>query len=101
MEYFLFKYLFFLGAVSSLGKEQFLALYLSAGVISSFTSYLYKVLTKQSGLSLGAVSCIEYVVKNKLYCRNDFCRARNIFVFFCYNSFKNLHFIVITKIWYI
>lgn len=43
------------GAVHSLGKEQFLCLYLSAGVISSFTSYLYKVLTKQPGLSLGAV----------------------------------------------
>lgn len=48
----------FLGAVHSLGKEQFVALYLSAGVISSFTSYLYKVVTKQSGLSLGAVSFI-------------------------------------------
>lgn len=51
-------FLFCLGAVSSLGKEQFLALYLSAGVISSFTSYFYKVVTKQSGLSLGAVSIV-------------------------------------------
>lgn len=55
----LLKFLFyFLGAVSSLGKEQFLALYLSAGVISSFTSYFYKIVTKQTGLSLGAVRYI-------------------------------------------
>lgn len=43
------------GAVASLGKEQFLGLYLGAGVISSFTSYIYKTITKQPGLSLGAV----------------------------------------------
>lgn len=43
------------GAVAALGKEQFLGLYLSAGVISSFTSYVYKTITKQPGLSLGAV----------------------------------------------
>lgn len=48
--------LHFLGAIHSLGKEQFVAMYLSAGVVSSFTSYLYKILTKQPGLSLGAVS---------------------------------------------
>ncbi|XP_067145349.1 presenilin-associated rhomboid-like protein, mitochondrial [Centruroides vittatus] len=41
-------------AVSMFGKEQFLALYLSAGVVSSFTSYIYKVLTGRVGLSLGA-----------------------------------------------
>lgn len=46
----------FKGAVHSLGKEQFLGLYLGAGVISSFTSYVYKVVTKQPGLSLGAVN---------------------------------------------
>ncbi|XP_018564283.1 presenilins-associated rhomboid-like protein, mitochondrial [Anoplophora glabripennis] len=46
------------GAVHSLGKEQFLALYLTAGVFSSFTSYLYKVITKQPGLSLGASGAI-------------------------------------------
>lgn len=47
---------FSVGAIEKLGKEQFLALYLSAGVISSFTSYLYKVIACQPGLSLGAVS---------------------------------------------
>ncbi|XP_030751151.1 presenilins-associated rhomboid-like protein, mitochondrial isoform X1 [Sitophilus oryzae] len=50
------------GAVHSLGKEQFLALYLSSGVISSFTSYLHKVLTKQPGLSLGASGSIMAVL---------------------------------------
>lgn len=42
-------------AVLSLGKEQFLAVYLSAGVIASLTSILYKALTVQAGLSIGAV----------------------------------------------
>lgn len=46
------------GAVHALGQEQFTALYLSAGVISSFTSYIYKIITKQPGLSLGAVRFI-------------------------------------------
>ncbi|XP_044726476.1 presenilins-associated rhomboid-like protein, mitochondrial [Chrysoperla carnea] len=50
------------GAVSALGKEQFLALYLSAGVISSFTSYVYKVMVKQPGLSLGASGAIMAVL---------------------------------------
>lgn len=44
------------GAVQSLGAEQFLGLYLSAGVLSSFASYLYKGVMAQPGLSLGAVS---------------------------------------------
>lgn len=50
------------GAVSALGKEQFLGLYLSAGVISSFTSYFYKTLVKQPGLSLGASGAIMAVL---------------------------------------
>lgn len=43
-------------AVMSLGKEQFLGLYLAAGVISSFSSYILKAMTTTAGLSLGAVS---------------------------------------------
>jgi len=50
------------GAVHSLGQEQFLAIYLGSGVISSFTSYLYKILTKQPGLSLGASGSIMAVL---------------------------------------
>ncbi|KAJ3633974.1 hypothetical protein MTP99_010886 [Tenebrio molitor] len=50
------------GAVHSLGKEQFLGLYLGAGVISSFTSYVYKVVTKQPGLSLGASGAIMAIL---------------------------------------
>lgn len=50
------------GAVAALGKEQFLGLYLSAGVISSFTSYIYKVITKQPGLSLGASGAIMAIL---------------------------------------
>ncbi|KAK1899486.1 Presenilins-associated rhomboid-like protein mitochondrial [Dissostichus eleginoides] len=41
-------------AVSMLGREQFIALYLSAGVISSFFSYFCKTATGRFGPSLGA-----------------------------------------------
>ncbi|KAJ8968563.1 hypothetical protein NQ314_002227 [Rhamnusium bicolor] len=50
------------GAVHSLGKEQFLALYLTAGVVSSFTSYMYKIIMKQPGLSLGASGAIMAIL---------------------------------------
>lgn len=43
-------------AVATLGKEQFMALYLTSGVLSSFASHLYKTLFSRPGLSLGAVS---------------------------------------------
>lgn len=59
----------FIGAVDQLGKEQFLGLYLSAGVISSFTSYAYKILANQPGLSLGAVSYRKFVVSSFIYAR--------------------------------
>lgn len=39
-----------------LGREQFLGLYLSAGVISSLASYAFKIATANPGYSLGAVS---------------------------------------------
>ncbi|EZA57494.1 Presenilins-associated rhomboid-like protein, mitochondrial [Ooceraea biroi] len=45
-------------AVSSLGKEQFLALYLSSGVISTFTSHLYKTMMRAPNVSLGASGAI-------------------------------------------
>ncbi|PSN32127.1 Presenilins-associated rhomboid-like protein [Blattella germanica] len=54
-------YSFSSGAVASLGKEQFLGLYISAGVISSMTSYLHKVFSKP-GLSLGASGAIMAVL---------------------------------------
>lgn len=50
------------GAVNFLGPEQFLGLYLSSGVISSFASYVYKVLTLQPGLSLGASGAIMTIL---------------------------------------
>lgn len=52
-------------AVTSLGKEQFVAMYLSGGVISSFASFLYKVMLNQPGLSLGAVRIQYKFKKNK------------------------------------
>lgn len=53
-------FFFFIGAVASLGKEQFLGVYITAGVISSMSSYFHKAIMKQSALSLGAVSFIIY-----------------------------------------
>nr|XP_038944017.1 presenilins-associated rhomboid-like protein, mitochondrial isoform X3 [Rattus norvegicus] len=41
--------------VNILGQEQFVAVYLSAGVISNFVSYVCKVATGRYGPSLGAV----------------------------------------------
>lgn len=50
-------------AILSLGKEQFLAVYMSAGVVASLASILYKALTVQAGLSIGAVNS-----KNTMKC---------------------------------
>nr|CAG4644859.1 EOG090X07NR [Leptodora kindtii] len=41
-----------------MGREQFLAFYLSAGVVSSMASHFIKALTLQQGLSLGASGAI-------------------------------------------
>ncbi|XP_028817818.1 presenilins-associated rhomboid-like protein, mitochondrial [Denticeps clupeoides] len=48
--------------VSMLGKEQFLALYMSAGVISTFASYACKTATGRLGPSLGASGAIMTVL---------------------------------------
>ncbi|XP_012288329.1 presenilins-associated rhomboid-like protein, mitochondrial [Orussus abietinus] len=44
--------------VTALGKEQFVALYLSSGVISGFVSHLYKASLGLRGASLGASGAI-------------------------------------------
>ncbi|KAF4079451.1 hypothetical protein AMELA_G00178200 [Ameiurus melas] len=49
-------------AVSMIGKEQFVAVYLSAGVISSFASYICKTLTGRMWPSLGASGAIMTVL---------------------------------------
>ncbi|XP_077337627.1 presenilin-associated rhomboid-like protein, mitochondrial isoform X1 [Lithobates pipiens] len=48
--------------VSILGQEQFLAVYVSAGVIASFASYVSKVATGRFGPSLGASGAIMTVL---------------------------------------
>ncbi|KAM9320938.1 presenilin-associated rhomboid-like protein, mitochondrial [Gastrophryne carolinensis] len=48
--------------VSLLGQEQFLALYMSAGVVSSFASYVSKIATGRFGPSLGASGAIMTVL---------------------------------------
>ncbi|XP_022594401.1 presenilins-associated rhomboid-like protein, mitochondrial [Seriola dumerili] len=49
-------------AVSMLGREQFLAVYLSAGVVSTFVSYVSKMATGRLGPSLGASGAIMTVL---------------------------------------
>ncbi|GAB0095596.1 Presenilins-associated rhomboid-like protein, mitochondrial [Sergentomyia squamirostris] len=49
-------------AVHSLGREQFVGMYLTAGVVSSLASYLYKTGIRQAGLSLGASGAIMAVL---------------------------------------
>uniref|UniRef100_UPI00398F3A16 presenilin-associated rhomboid-like protein, mitochondrial isoform X1 n=1 Tax=Pristiophorus japonicus TaxID=55135 RepID=UPI00398F3A16 len=48
--------------VSLLGQEQFVAVYLSAGVISTFASYVYKTATGRLGASLGASGAIMAIL---------------------------------------
>ncbi|TRY83660.1 hypothetical protein DNTS_027958 [Danionella cerebrum] len=48
--------------INTMGKEQFLAFYLSAGVISSFASYVSKIATGRLGTSLGASGAILAVI---------------------------------------
>ncbi|CAH4015167.1 unnamed protein product [Pieris brassicae] len=55
-------YSFMPAGIAALGKEQFVAMYMSAGVISSFASVLYKVMVNQPGLSLGASGAIMAVL---------------------------------------
>lgn len=49
-------------AVQTLGKEQFVALYLTSGVVASLASHLHKVAFKIPGNSLGASGAIMGVV---------------------------------------
>lgn len=50
------------GVCMTLGKEQAVALYLTAGCVASFASYAHKVFTGLSGASLGAVSSIQLIL---------------------------------------
>ncbi|XP_040929365.1 presenilins-associated rhomboid-like protein, mitochondrial isoform X2 [Betta splendens] len=49
-------------AVTMLGREQFMAVYLSAGVVSTFVSYVSKMVTGRFGPSLGASGAIMTVL---------------------------------------
>ncbi|XP_077205482.1 presenilin-associated rhomboid-like protein, mitochondrial isoform X2 [Paroedura picta] len=48
--------------VSLLGREQFMAVYFSAGVVSTFVSYVCKVATGRFGTSLGASGAIMTIL---------------------------------------
>ncbi|XP_011312603.1 presenilins-associated rhomboid-like protein, mitochondrial [Fopius arisanus] len=45
-------------AIPTLGREQFVALYLTSGVVSNLASHLYKIALGRPGLSLGASGAI-------------------------------------------
>ncbi|XP_054168606.1 presenilins-associated rhomboid-like protein, mitochondrial [Oppia nitens] len=57
--------------ISLFGVEQFVALYLSSGVISSYGSYMTKVLLKRSGSSLGASGAILGILASCCIARPD------------------------------
>nr|CAG4643271.1 EOG090X07NR [Ilyocryptus agilis] len=50
------------GAAHSMGKEQFLAFYASAGVVSSLVAHVVKTASRSPGLSLGASGAIMGVL---------------------------------------
>ncbi|KFM82176.1 Presenilins-associated rhomboid-like protein, mitochondrial, partial [Stegodyphus mimosarum] len=75
-------------AVSFFGKEQFLALYCSAGVISSFTSYLYKVATGRFVTSLGASGALMAILSSMCF---QFPNAQLQIVFLPFFSFSAGH----------
>jgi len=51
-----------------MGKEQFLGVYITAGVLSSMSSYFHKAVLKQSALSLGAVSFTHTGLTSTVLC---------------------------------
>lgn len=57
-------YSFSTTSVSLFGKEQFVALYCSAGVISSFFSHLYKVVSRSFATSLGASGALMAILSS-------------------------------------
>ncbi|XP_042907828.1 presenilin-associated rhomboid-like protein, mitochondrial [Parasteatoda tepidariorum] len=60
-------YSFSTTAVSYFGKEQFLAVYCSAGVISSFTSYVYKIASGRLVTSLGASGALMAILSSMCF----------------------------------
>lgn len=60
-------YTFSTSIVSILGKEQFVAFYLTAGTFSSFASYVHKVFMKVPSMSLGASGAIMAVLAAVCY----------------------------------
>lgn len=69
-------------AVAALGKEQFMALYLTSGVVSSFASNLFKTVFGIQKPSLGAVSiCQIYAVLTySLKCKNVYVSNHFLFI---------------------
>uniref|UniRef100_A0A1B6ETA6 rhomboid protease n=1 Tax=Cuerna arida TaxID=1464854 RepID=A0A1B6ETA6_9HEMI len=66
-------------AVSALGREQFVGLYLSAGMVSSFTSYLFKAIIKSPSSSLGASGAVMCIL-GYFCCRYPESKLAIIFV---------------------
>ncbi|GFY58708.1 presenilins-associated rhomboid-like protein, mitochondrial [Trichonephila inaurata madagascariensis] len=60
-------YSFSSGAVSFYGKEQFVAMYCSAGVVSSFASYVFKVASGRFVTSLGASGALMAILSSMCF----------------------------------
>ncbi|XP_016390643.1 presenilins-associated rhomboid-like protein, mitochondrial [Sinocyclocheilus rhinocerous] len=73
--------------VNMMGKEQFMALYLSAGVISTFVSYVSKTAMGRFGPSLGASGAIMTVLCVELLFSND---GHILMIFSCQQALKAL-----------
>lgn len=72
-------------AAQSLGTEQLLGVYLSAGVISSLTSYLFKASVGGAGMSLGAVSVdtLLSIVKSLINCKSQSGAIMGVLAYVC------------------
>uniref|UniRef100_A0A1A7ZU84 rhomboid protease n=1 Tax=Nothobranchius furzeri TaxID=105023 RepID=A0A1A7ZU84_NOTFU len=68
-------------AVSMLGREQFMAVYLSAGVVSTFVSYVCKMSMGRFGPSLGAVFDGLSQHQNLFLVLSDLRTPYSVFVF--------------------
>ncbi|XP_054720196.1 presenilins-associated rhomboid-like protein, mitochondrial [Uloborus diversus] len=79
-------YSFSTTAITYFGKEQFVALYCSAGVISSFTSYAYKVFSGRLVTSLGASGALMAILSSMCFQYPDIPLQIVFFPFFTFSA---------------
>ncbi|XP_076330395.1 rhomboid family intramembrane serine protease rho-7 isoform X5 [Tachypleus tridentatus] len=79
-------YSFSTTAVALYGKEQFMAAYLSGGVISSFASYIHKIAIGKVGLSLGASGALMGILASVCFQYPDAKLAIVFLPFFTFSA---------------